>query len=65
MITANYMTDRIGMRPEFLGEPNYWNTDMGSLDAPQQIPAGSWYSVKARSHDGYYALPTGVLREQE
>lgn len=64
MITANYMTNRIALRPEFTQETGYWNTDMGALDAPEQIAAGSYRSVKAISMDYYFPLPSAYDREE-
>jgi hypothetical protein len=57
MLTAHYLTDTIGFRPEFKNE-----LDMGDMSASDIIPSGSHVSVKMYSLEGYMSLPGYVVR---
>lgn len=52
------------LRPEFcwLGLNFQFGSEIGSLDAPETIPAGSHYSRE--SHWATYPLPRLVMRER-
>jgi len=60
MITATYMTDVCGLRPEF---KDY--IDRGALDAPSTIAAGSHARFDFLTIPGSYWSSTTVIRPGE
>jgi hypothetical protein len=60
MLTATYLTDVIGLRPEFR---DY--IDRGALDAPSVIAAGSHARFDFLVIPGSYSSPTAVIRPGE
>lgn len=58
MLTANYLTDKLEIRPEYHDE-----LGLGDLSAPTIFPAGSMISVNAKCIPGMiYPLPSYEVR---